>query len=86
MGTHMTKTTIEIADDLARRAKALARRRGITLRAVIEDGIRLALQREQLRTQYRLPDRSFGGNGLRPEFANASWSEIREASYEGKYG
>jgi hypothetical protein len=43
MGTHM-KTTIDLADDLYTRARQLAERRKTTLRAVIEDGIRLALQ------------------------------------------
>lgn len=76
------KTTIELADDLARKAKALATRRGTTLRAVIEDGIRLSLEREAKAKRYRLPDKSVGGKGLRDDFEGKPWSSIREAAYE----
>jgi predicted transcriptional regulator len=38
------KTTIEIADDLADKARQLAAARGITFRAVIEEGLRLTLR------------------------------------------
>ena len=55
------------------------------MRTVIEDSIRLSLAEEERRGQYRLPDKSVDGNGLQPEFRDKSWSEIREAAYEGKY-
>ena len=38
------KTTIDISDDLALQAKELAKREGTTLRAVIEQGLRLKLE------------------------------------------
>ena len=44
------KTTIELTDDLAAKAKRYAARHGVTLRAVIEDGIRLKLRKPRLRT------------------------------------
>lgn len=78
------KTTIDLTDDLAYKAKQLAAKRGITLRAVIEDGIRLALDHEQQARTYRLPDRSVNGNGLQEEFRRKPFSAIREAAYEGK--
>ena len=40
MGTHM-KTTIELSDALLEAAKRLAQSRGTTLRAVVEEGLRL---------------------------------------------
>ncbi|MDZ7685007.1 MAG: DUF2191 domain-containing protein [Gammaproteobacteria bacterium] len=79
------KTTIELADDLAQRARQLARKRGITFKAVIEDAIRLSLAEEERRGQYTLPDKRVAGSGLQEEFRDKSWSEIREAAYEGKY-
>ena len=43
MGTHM-KTTIDIADGLLTEARAHAQREGLTLRAVIEEGLRRVLK------------------------------------------
>ena len=40
------KTTVELADDLARKAKRYAGRHGLTLRRVIEEGIRSTLRGE----------------------------------------
>lgn len=79
------KTTIDLADDLARKAKKLAAKRGITLKAVIEEGIRMSLDRDQRTGAFQLPDKSVDGNGLQKEFVHKSWAEIREAAYEGKY-
>ncbi len=76
------KTTIDLADDLARRAKALARRDHRTLRSLIEEGLRLVLGKQgQGKTPFRLTDASFRGEGLTPEAAEAGWSRIVEASY-----
>ena len=44
--THM-KTTIEIADDLLTRSREFARERGLTLRALVEEGLALALARAE---------------------------------------
>ncbi len=78
------KITIEISTDLAVRAKALAAKRGVTLRTVVEQGLRMALQEDQGAKRYRLPKRSVPGRGLRREFASRPWSDIVEASYGGR--
>ena len=82
MGAHIMKTTVEISDDLAIEAKQLAKREGTTLRAIIEQGIRLKLEQTHNMVPYQLPDRSIQGRGLTPEFRDKSWEEIREAAYE----
>jgi len=84
MGAHIMKTTIELSDDLAQKAKQLAARRGVTLRAVIEDGIRLAVREEKARSPFQLRDAAVAGKGLQPEFKDRPWSDIREAAYEGR--
>jgi hypothetical protein len=81
MGTHM-KTTLDLADDLAHRAKALARRRRRTLRSVVEEALRLLLAREEGRARpFRLREASFGGSGLTPEAAAVDPSKLIEWSY-----
>ncbi len=59
MGAHIdgqdtaVKTTIDIADDLISRAKLVQKRDGVTLRALVEDGLRLVLDRDVRRPKYR---------------------------------
>ena len=84
MGAHITKTTIDIAKDLAVRARELAARRGTTFRAVVEQGLRMALEGDQVETQYRLPDKSVQGRGLHREFRTKHRSDILEASFGGR--
>lgn len=83
MGAHM-KTTIEIQDDLMKSAKALARKQGTTLRSIIERGIRTTLKEDKESTRFKLADKSVPGNGLQPEFEQASWSDLRDTAYKGR--
>jgi Arc/MetJ family transcription regulator len=83
MGYRM-KTTIELSDDLAKKAKQLAARRGTTLRAVVEQGIRQVLREERAGREFTLRDASVDGNGLQPEFRDRPWADIRDAAYEGR--
>ena len=78
------KTTVDISDDLLSKAKALAVKRGTTLRAVIEQGLRQTIREQKQTSKFVLPDKSVDGNGLQPEFRNKAWSDIRDAAYEGR--
>lgn len=80
MGSHM-KTTIEIADPLFRRAKAQARREGLTMREFVERGLALALDERDAGGGFRLRDASFKGRGLTREATTLTWDEIRARSY-----
>lgn len=82
MGTHM-KTTVEIADPLFAEAKAEARRRGTTVRALIEDGLRRVIA-DPTPTRYVLPDLSYGAGGPTDAWLSASWEEKLEIIYEGR--
>ncbi len=78
------KTTVELSDDLALEAKRYAARHGMTLRAVIEHGIRSTLRDEGGAVKpFTLRDASVDGTGLQAEFRDESWSRIREAAYVG---
>ena len=77
------KTTIELPDDLLERGKAVARRENSTLKALIEEGLRLAL-RERTRSRKRAAPfavQPFQGDGLSPDFAGAGWEKIRDEIY-----
>jgi hypothetical protein len=75
------KTTIELPDDLLERSKAVARRENSTLRALIEEGLRLALRARSRRRAAPFKVEPFRGNGLTPEFAGAGWEKIRDEIY-----
>ena len=83
MGLRM-KTTLELADDLAVEARRYAARHRVTLRSLIEDGIRMKLRTERTRSAFRLRDAAVEGSGLQPEFRDAGWPAVRKAIYEGR--
>ncbi len=80
------KTTVELSDPLVAKAKAYAARNGVTLRSLIEIGLRLAMRAGRTREPFRLRDLSVGGKGLQPQYRDADWSRIREAIYKGRGG
>ena len=78
------KTTVELPDDLLQRSKRLARSEGLTLRALIEEGLRLALKSRNRRTAVPFRVKPFRGDGLTPEFRDAGWEMIRDEIYRGR--
>jgi len=81
MGAHM-KTTVDLTDSLLQAAKRTASREGITLKALLEEGLRRALENRKTDQPFVLPKRSFKGKGLHPDLAGAGWDTIRERAYE----
>lgn len=82
MGTHM-KTTVEISDALLSEARKVAVRRRVTLRTLIEEGLRQAVK-TSVKGKFRLRDESFAGQGLDPSFEHADWAQLRDAAYKGR--
>lgn len=79
------KTTVEIADNLFAEVRQLAQQENRSLRALIEEGLRLVIgARRSQRTGFRLRAASFNGQGLSPELAGAGWDQIRQQVYEGR--
>ncbi len=85
MGAHM-KTTIEISDALLLDAKRLAAEQGVTLRQLVEQGLRTVLTERGSKERFELRDASFGAGGLSAEAQRLTWQEILELSYEGRGG
>lgn len=83
MVTHM-KTTIEIADPLLTQAKRVARREGVTLRALVEEGLRHVVAGRAQRPGFRLREASVGGHGVQPGVVEGRWELIRDLAYEGR--
>ncbi|HEV8260148.1 MAG TPA: hypothetical protein VGQ19_05240 [Burkholderiales bacterium] len=85
MGSHIMKTTIEIADDLFERAQRLARKEKTTFRALTEQGLRLVLKEKQARpAKWKWKPLVVQGGGLTAEFKNAGWDKIRDEIYRGR--
>jgi hypothetical protein len=77
------KTTIDIADPLFEEAKAVAERERTTLRALIEEGLRVVLAGKTTAKPFKLRDARFkGGRGLTPEAQRLGWDRIRELAYD----
>ena len=78
--THM-KTTIELADGLLAEARRVARREGLTLKALLEQGLRRALDDRRRPRTFHLRDASVTGQGLAPDVKAGGWEAIRDLSY-----
>ena len=83
MASHM-KTTVEISDALLGEARRVADRRGVTLRTLVEEGLRQVVKSDRSKPRFTLRDASFGGTGLGAEFADGDWDRIRDAAYGGR--
>jgi hypothetical protein len=80
------KTTLDISDPLLREARKIAARERLTLRALVEQGLRHVVAEKMRKPEFRLRKASFKGRGLRPEFAEAGWERLRDLAYEGRGG
>jgi hypothetical protein len=81
------KTTVEISDALLNESRKIAAREGVTLRALIEQGLRQVIaQRARAHGPFRLRKASFRGQGLTPEARAAGPDRLREMAYEGRGG
>ena len=69
------KTTIEIPDALYLSAKRHAAKRGVTLRALLEQGLRQALKEAHLPRDGRVK-----GLGVTAEARNAGWNAVLDAA------
>jgi hypothetical protein len=78
------KTTIEISDPLLREARKLAEREGITLRALVERGLRRVVTGAKSAAPFKLRRATFKGKGLQADAPVDSWGRLRDLTYEGR--
>lgn len=75
------KTTLDLPDSLLAEAKAIARERRLTLRQLMEEGLRTAIERHREAAQpFRLRDTSWPMG----EMLIDSWPAIRAEIYKGR--
>lgn len=76
------KTTIEISDELLARSRKVADRHGLTLRALVEEGLRLALKARAASESrpFLLP--TFGTGGLTDRYTESGLHRAILDSYE----
>jgi Arc/MetJ family transcription regulator len=77
------KTTIEIPDALLAEARRAAEKQGVTLRALMEAGLRKML-REGGSAGFRLRRATFRGRGLQDGVQEGDWERIRDLAYKGR--
>lgn len=81
------KTTVEISDALLEETKKIAAREGVTVRTLIEQGLRHVIaERKQRRRPFLLRKATFGGQGLTAEARAGGWERLRDLTYEGRGG
>jgi hypothetical protein len=80
------KTTVEISDSLLHEVRGLAAREDVTLRSLVERGLRQIVADAKQERPFKLRHVTFKDRGLRPELRDAPWSTIRDMIYEGRGG
>jgi hypothetical protein len=81
------KTTIDIAEQILRRAKRLAARRNTTLKVIVEDALREELAREEVLPRAgQVTTHTYRGRGLQAGLSWDDWGSIRSLAYEGRGG
>lgn len=80
---HM-RTSIDLSDALLERARRLAKRRGLTLKALVEEGLRRVIADSQTKPHFELRDVTFGEGGLVDGLSEGDWEQLRELTYEGR--
>lgn len=79
------KTTIELPDPLFQQARRYAEAHRITMKALIEQGLRKVMAEKKEAAPFKLRDGSFdGGSGMSPELK--SWEQIRDIIYDPREG
>jgi hypothetical protein len=76
------KTTVNLPDELVRKAQDLARRERTTLRELIETGLRAVVKQRSSESSFVLADATVDGQGLQQPFRDAPWEKIRNTIYE----
>jgi hypothetical protein len=78
------KTTVEISDALLNEGRRLTAASGTTVRALIEEGLRIVLSQRRQGRAFRLRKASVAGKGARrpASVREGNWDQLRALAYE----
>ena len=76
------KTSFDLPEPLLREAQELAARQGTTTKSIVVQALSRFLGDQKSNERFSLRDASVPGDGLSPEFTEASWSDLRAALYD----
>jgi hypothetical protein len=80
------KTTIELPDGLLAEARRVARRDGLSLKGMIELGLRRAIDERKRGRRFRLRDASVAGKGMARDVKAGGWEAVRDLAYRERGG
>lgn len=75
------KTTIELPDPLFAQARRYADAHNMSMKALIEQGLRTVMAEKKAAKPFKLRDGSVSGQGLSPTWRDAGWEQMRDALY-----
>jgi hypothetical protein len=76
MVAHM-KATVDIAESVLKEAKLIAAREGVTLRSLVEEGLRRVIDERKAAETFVLRDASYGSGGGAPGIDPDDWMSIK---------
>lgn len=78
------KTTIDIPEPLLEQAKTVATEEGTTLKRLVEEGLRLVIERHGAPAVFKLRSASSKGEGVQPGVDLERWDQLRGFIYQGR--
>lgn len=75
------KTTIDISDNIAIRARELSKRDQVSFKDLVEEGLLLVIQKHAAKPKRAIEPITFKGNGLTAAFQSGTWGDIRDTIY-----
>ena len=74
-------TTFVLSDELLKRAKRVARSRNLSVKDLVEEGLRRVIEDDAVSPKYVLPDCSVGEERGEFPLSGRAWHEVRELIY-----
>lgn len=78
------KTTIDIPTPLLEQAKTVAAEEGTTLKRLVEEGLRLVIERRGEPVGFKLRSASYMGEGVQPGVDLERWDQLRGFIYRAR--